>query len=479
MVKTKLYQLLQSLTKAEWREFERFVASPYFNTHEKCKFLLAALQNTFHNNTWDTLDEQELELNLLGKQGYNEAYFRIVKSQLTRLLEKFFIQKQLEKKSLYQNHFLKNSLIEKGLFKYFEQQVAQEKRKEKEQEKKKLLKKGMDYYLSNYLSAVDYFNYLQLKSSRNISFDVIANSIRRLDEFFLIHRLHLMNSNLSIQRHLKIEEGLPFLEEVSQMVSSNYFTNSPLMQSYFYALQLFLHPEEEHWLDKIQEQIEQQSGIIPKQELNEFYTILINHYIRKSSSGKNYYSKVLALYKLMAAYDFLCPEQYITEGKFKNIVTLGCLFQEFDWTKTFIETYREKLPANNRDSVFHFNMGGFYFHQQQFEKAQNHLIQVEHFDVYYTVNVRSLLLRIYYETEQYFALTQAMSPFKDVIRKQKRFTTVYKQSYLRFISVLSKLTKMAQNYKPVEKRKNQLAEKVKAYPSIFHQQWLLEKIGEL
>lgn len=471
--------MLQTLDKEEWKEFERFVASPYFNTHEKCKQLLKFLKTRFFKKKWKTLNIIEIEKILFKDENYNKAYIRIVISQLTQLLEKYFIQLQMEKRPFYQEHFLRNSLIEKDLYKYYEQQIKKEERTKKKLEQQEKLKKGMNYYLSEYLLSVDHFKYLQLKKARNISIEAINNTIINLDKHFLINRLHLMNNNLSIQLNLQLKSTLSFQKEINKMVSSTIFNHTPLLQSYFSALQLFLNPDKNHWFKTIQQQIRHHSKTIPKKELNELYTILINHYILKSNSSKNYYSKILELYKLMAQYDFLCPEQYITAGKFKNIVTLGCHFHEFTWTKTFIEKYKIKLSPETRNSVYHFNLGAFYFYQQEFESAQLHLIQVESFDIYYTTDVRSLLLRIYYETGQYFAIQQATTSFKDFIRKQKKSTTTFKQSYLRFISILEKLVKLKQKYTYVEKRKAQLLSKVEQHPSIFHKQWLIEKIKDL
>lgn len=479
MIKTKLCQLLQVLNKEEWKDFERFVASPYFNSHEKCIQLLSYLKKEFWTNQWADLDRIKLEKKLLQGETYNKAYFRIICSRLTQLLEKFIIQKQLEKHDFYQKHFLRSGLIERGAFKYFEQQKLKEEKIIAKRKEKIILKKGKDYYLAQYLSSLDYFKYLQLKKSRDISPEATTKSIQDLDSFFFVHRLYLMNNNLSIQRNWLIEKDLPFFKETLLMATSEHVVTNPLIQFYIYALQLFLQPDKEHWFDKIQKQIEQQSENIPKQELNEFYTILINHYIRKSNSDENYYSKVFELYKMMANYGFLCPEQHITVGKFKNIVTLGCLFQEFNWTKNFIETYKIKILANYRDSVFHFNMGAFYFYQKQFDNALSHLREVTYFDIYYTVDVRSLFLRIYYETEQYFAIMQAIAPFKDFIRKQKRFSREFKEAYLLFITILTKLTHISQKYTYIKKYKAQLLKKMADSQAIFHKKWLTEKIENL
>lgn len=288
-----------------------------------------------------------------------------------------------------------------------------------------------------------------------------------------------MNTSLSVQRNRQEKETLSFLEEITQIVTSKNFSANLLMQSYYNGLELFLHDEDDTWFDKLQTQIEPQLAHIPSLELNKLYTIIINHYIVKARKNITYYRKVMELYKLMGQYDFLCPEQYIATGKFSNIVTLGCHFQEFEWTKSFIETYKTKLFPEHRENIYHLKLGTLYFHQKEFETAHKNLIQVKFSDVYYTTDVRSLLLRIYYETEQYFALEQALDSFKDFIRRQKRLDTRFKKSYLRFVSILLKLTKYQLKYGKNKKRKISILEKVQSYEAVFHKAWLIEKIHAL
>lgn len=478
MIKSKLYQMLQTFDKDDWKGFEKFVRSPYFNTGEKSIQLFDYLKEKFWTHQSTLINKKEIALILFENETYHDAYFRVIISTLTQLLEKYLIQKEMESQTLYQEHFLRKGLLKRGLFKQYEQQRKQEVRINNKLEEQQQLKKGVDYYLSQYFSSMDDFKFLQLKKARSIPIEVVEESIKYLDEFFLINRLHLMNSHLSIQRNLKIERNIPFLAKIHQMVLSKMFHDNLLIQSYFSGLQLFLHPDAEDWFNKIEEQIEREFSTIPKQELNEFYTIIINQYIRKASQSSSYYAKVLALYKLMAQYNFLCSEQYITPGKYKNIVTLGCHFQEFDWTKTFIEKYKNRLNPTHQESIYNLNLGTFYFSQQQFEKARYHLIAVDSFDIYYAVDARSLLLRIYYETQQYFAIVQAAPSFKDFIRKQKKFTTAFKQSYVRFINILVKLTKLSQEYAPTQNKKIQLLEKIDRYPSIYFKEWLVKKINQ-
>lgn len=468
MLKGKLFQMLETLSPEEWKAFEKFVNSPFFNNQENCKKLFLFLQKHIPNQNWENLQKEVLIKNVLGEHENPYPYLRVIKSQLTQLLEQFFIINQLQKTTMYQDHLLRRSFLEKRLFKYFEQLQRQiENRAE--------MKKGKDYFLYKYFSEFDNFFYLQIKKARNISIEILTKTINALDEVYLVHRLYLMNSSFFIQQNLQDLKQIPFVEEVTNMGNHLNFSSNQLLKTYLTAQQLVLQPNNNEWLEIIQKQIGNLSLTTPKRELNEFFTILINHYIQKSTVEKNYYHEVLTLYKVMMKYDFLTIEKYITEGNFKNIVTLGCMFNEFEWTIEFIETQKYKLPPNTQESVYHFNLGALYFYQKKFEQAQLHLIKVESFDIYYTADVRSLLLRIYYETQQYFAIEQSADSFKDFIRKQKRFKTPFKQSYTRFIRILLKLTAISQQIN-IKQQKEKLLIQLEKHPSIFHKKWLREKI---
>ena len=102
----KLIQILNTFNKKEWREFSKFVESPYFNTDKHCVRLLEILKKEFAKKGDFQLSRTRLE-KLFSKNNAADASLLNVKlSLLTRLAEQFFRQQELEETPLLSKHLL-------------------------------------------------------------------------------------------------------------------------------------------------------------------------------------------------------------------------------------------------------------------------------------------------------------------------------------------------------------------------------------
>lgn len=470
MQKNTLFEMLTTLQLQEWKAFKASIGQIF--KHEKHLQLLELLEPAFKKKQFEQLDRTKLCITLFNNTAKAENHLRVIIHQLTKLLESFLLTKELEQQPIYKNHLLRNIYIKRGLHKRFERQVKKHYAGLEEN-------KGLDTYYDQYLLASDHCKYLQISHSRKVQETPIENAMQQLDYYYLTHRYQLLIENLSLQALSQQPTRPTELKLLLQLGEQlNPTAENPLLTLYQTTITLFTNAAAKDF-QQLQEQLEQFKDQIPKRELEQLYTYLINFYIRTSRYGERQYDKVFELYQAMVDYDLLAIETYLPEGKFKNIVTLGCQFQQFAWTEQFIEEYKNRIEPQKRASVYHFNMGAFFFYQKQFETAQRHLIKVENLDIYYMVDVRSLLIRIFYETDQLFATEQYLRSFRDFIRKNKLLKKDFKQAYLNFINLLSQLLKHKLVYGKKEMVKEKLNQKLNSYEVIHHKTWLVQKIEEL
>jgi len=106
MDNNKLIKLLRTFTKKEWRDFGRFVESPYFNTDRQCVELLEILKKEMTRNSGAPPTRERLEGLFIKKSKKDVAQFNVKLSLLTRLAEQFVAQQNYESKDLYKKHLL-------------------------------------------------------------------------------------------------------------------------------------------------------------------------------------------------------------------------------------------------------------------------------------------------------------------------------------------------------------------------------------
>ena len=163
----------------------------------------------------------------------------------------------------------------------------------------------------------------------------------------------------------------------------------------------------------------------------------------------------------------------ISEGVFKNTVTIALRINEFDWVEQFIQEYAPYLPTNIRENARTFNLANLYSHQKKYDKVIELLRDVEYNDIVYALGSKLILLRTYYESDEYLAMDSLIDSFKIFLRRNKVISKVLNREYNNFLIYLKKLSTLnTSNPQAVEKFKKRLQE----MPNIVSKKWLLERI---
>jgi len=187
------------------------------------------------------------------------------------------------------------------------------------------------------------------------------------------------------------------------------------------------------------------------------------------------------LQKIMYEKNLIAEGSFVNAQQIKNIVTLACKVEEYDWAREALEYYKSYIRRQVRDSVYHFNLGTIAFYQKDYEAAYDKFVQVDKINTAYDTNARMLITKCLYEKEtEYSEYTmQAFRSAERFFRDRPSLTTKNKKGYKNFIQILIALYRIRHNVnaKPedIERIKNKLNDqKVNS-----DKRWLLEKIEEL
>ena len=117
----------------------------------------------------------------------------------------------------------------------------------------------------------------------------------------------------------------------------------------------------------------------------------------------------------------------------------------------------------------------FILLQKNYNKAIQLLLSVEYNDVFYQLGSKTILLKSYYELDEYDAMTSLMDSFRILLQRKKDISKNNKQLYLNFIIILKKLIA-----KTADKTKMKtLQEKIAKTSPLADRKWLNEKVNEL
>jgi len=393
MINSKCYIALSFFNKKELRELDDFLQSPFFNKDKSIIRLYQWFKKHFektqrrsltklvaYTKTFPDKSTPGASLNTQQLQALNS-----VLSKLTKLVFKYMKHKAMEDNEAYNEHLLLESFLQRNateLFKQYWRQIAQQTNQPDDISSKA--------YHDRFLLEYD-FSRWNLLQKRNIqqrdNLQIVSDN---LTTYYLTCQFQLVFEMLAMQRTYKTDYDIDFLPALFEVADLPRFKNNPLIQTYMTAVRMFKDEDFQHF-ERLKDLLRIHNDINDKAQ-NDLYIMATNFCTSRIIAGQTEYLEELSqIYKIMSEKNLLAEGEYIPVDKIKNIISVGCQLQHFDWTKQIIEANRERIAPHLRDSVYHFGLGAIHFYQNDFKTAVNHLIRVEDIDINYALDGKFLL----------------------------------------------------------------------------------------
>lgn len=471
MQKSKLILLLQTLTAWERRGFDAYVRADYFNPNESVGRLWAHLQAFAPEFDDPALEMESVWRALFPEAHYDEAKMRYLLTDLTRLAEGFLAHREWIEDSLASTRYLLKAYHKRGLNKAFAEKSRRQAQALAEVENR------------NHHNAVDKLQYMEQRylairgsSSDRKAEDPVADVMHALDELFVLKKLRysceLINQSNVLNKHFDF-----FLtEELVGYMREHPGFGGPLARLYFQALLTLQDPEGGHY-----PQLKQMlAAAIPHTDagdLHDLYICALNHCIKQYNLGKQAYARELfELYRVLIENKIIFVRETLPMQHFKNAVTMGVRTGEFDWTAEFIHSHKAFLPEDEAENAFTYNMAYLEEARGNYHQVKKLLLEVDFSTVFYQLGSRTLLLRTYYELEEFEPLLYLIESFRMYIKRENSLSEYQRRLYLNLIRIV----KLLARYRLGERiRLPDIQKELDQRPDTAAREWLNEKLNAL
>jgi len=475
--------LLNSLSKSELVDLGSFVACDYHNTDVQIVYLLEGLrQAVIHQKAFDdaaqcvvygiTFPKKAAPKKSLNTQ--QKASLLAKMTILLRLVETFLMYEELKENGACKTELLYPQLLKRKQFALFHRNMTKD---------NKVLNTKTDKdvrdYAQKFRMESEHLLYLH-QQELMIAKDNLPELTESLDIYYLINKLKLYITCVSyIQISAKKSYDMKAMDTILPMLNLPQYINHPLIHIHRLALDL-LKTDDIVQYQKIIELLDTNEVFISKKDLSDFYIIAANFCSKKIKEGHSeFYQHAFDLYRIMDSKNLLKEGNFISINKLKNIITLSCRLNEFDWAKETIEKYRPNLEKQYANSVYHSNMGLVAFYQNDFKTALSHFIRVEKVNLAYDINCRVMLLKSHYELDNEYD-ERSIRTFllsERFIQSHKGLITRDKKAYKNFVRILINIynTRHGAGKMTAEK----VRRKLEKLEFVSDKKWLLEKIAEL
>lgn len=469
MFSEKLLSILQTLSKVERNRFRKYLLSPYLNDQPDLLLLFETCDKALRDGIFTQLEPEQVWQKLYPKKPYNDTQLRRLSSDLNQMALRFLsaearnqnpLAEALDLQRLLEKPELKKHLagVERNISRLLEDLPGQ----------------STEYYLAQF----NLHNNISNKASKHLSATGYAEKLPSADFylecFYLTQKLKIYVAWLLYQGSRVAEKNVELPTGFWEHIDHERFANVPLLIVYRQVVDCLTAPENEEEYKELLESLNKQAEHLTKDDLRKCYFIAQNYCALKINQGKReYYREMFDIFKKIIHIGILLEEGTLSEGIFKNIVTVGLGVGEFEWIEKFIEEYATYLPSSTRENARTFNLAYLFFYQKRYSDVLKLLQNVEYNDVVYVLGSKIILIQTYYELNEILTLDSLIDSFRIYLRRNKVLSKNLKREYINYLGFVKNLTVLSGFEK---KELVKFREKIMATTSPTHKKWLLEKI---
>ncbi len=471
MHNSKLLDVLRTLGPKQLRKLEDFIASPFFNTNEEALQLYQAVKRYEPAFKHADLDRQIIFKKAFPKQKYDEKKLGYLMSDIQRLVDKFLSYCKFSEQPLQEEYYVLQCYIELELEKHYKKTM-----RDAQHFQQKFPYRGADFFYNEFL--LEELNNVYFDKQRKHVFDEsLQNAIDNLDLYYLAQKLKYSCELFNRKKIVAADYKLRLLDEILLYVQDKDFENAPAVAIYYQILMTLTESDNEKHFKKLKDLLKKHGGKFPPLEARDMYAYAQNYCIRRVNSGRQeFLAELFQLYKTSLQKRIAFDGKYITPWTYKNIVGVALRVEEYDWVEKFIHEYKQHVSPELRENAFAFNLASFYFNKGKLDQALELLRNVEFTDIVYSLDTKSMLLRIYYELNEFEALWSLLEAFQVYLRRNKLISDSQKTIYANLISFVKEATRIRKGDRQEIKK---LKDKIEKTKQVAYLQWLQKKVEQL
>lgn len=473
-----LLQTFRTLSKPERRELRKWVNSPFFNQRSDVirlfDYLCAQVPAGAATASSTNLDKSSVFQQVFppddrrAARVYSDADMRYTMSFLFQLIKQYLAYAHWAQDEADTGLHLCKSLRHRGLDQIFEKECAS-----LDERLGKAQHQSVHHFYQQYHLQMERWEVFR-RTNRGAS-DALraAGSVR--DAFIAAETMREAAALLAQPGEHKSDEHSIYLKATLDALDAGAFADQPAVMAYYHCYRMLWGKDKttEEYFQALYELLIRQGQIFPANEIRDLFILAINYCIRRLNSGaREYIRSALELYRWGLELGVILEDGFLNKYTYNNILLLALALEEWEWALHFLEQYRGVLPSRDRDSAWRYNLATYYFRKKDYAKAQDILHQVEFRDVFYNLDARRMLVRIYFDTGEISALDSLLDSFTIYLQRKRASLGYHKDLNLNFVRFVKGLLHLEPGDAATQER---LRTKIRAAQYVAEREWLLGK----
>jgi hypothetical protein len=259
------------------------------------------------------------------------------------------------------------------------------------------------------------------------------------------------------------------------------YLNIPEIKAGYYSFKL-IQTGNENYFYKLKEILSSKQILLTSSARKDIQTILENFCYKMVTEGKaEFVREQFLLYKQSIEEGTAKGAKgYISNILFLSIIATGFEAGEFEWTDNFIRDYIDQTKEEIRNDLRYFSIALRAYWKNEYNLSLEALSKVKADDFAFRHNIRSLMLKIFYDLNEDEPFYLHIDSYKHFILNNENINSNVKDQVNKFINYAKRLFVLKNNI--LTKNKDDAAV---IYNSLINEKglinkiWLIKKAGEI
>ncbi len=465
MKNSKVVRILKALEPEELRQLGKFLRSPIHNRREDVVRLYEYILGWLKGQR-KSLQPARAAKAVFGKPLENAQELHYVASYLLKVVEGFLAWREWQSDEVTQRYYLMRAYRKRHLDKPFLRTAAQTRAAHDRQPLR-----DISYHYRRYQMMLEQYEQAH-KLGRIAEFN-LQELVYAQDTTFIAEKLKNACILLSHQAVTRKDYDTGFLPQVLQYLESRpSLLEVPAIALYYYSFKALSDVEEDRHFERLKALQQTHRLLFPLDELQSFYTIAINYCIRRINRGdERFLQEVFDLYRSGLEEGVFLDRGVISPFTYTNIIFAGTRLKAYNWVERFIHRYREHLPPEQCEDLFHYNLARFHYEKGDYERAMPLLQRIEYKDLLHNCVAKTMLAKMYYELRELDSLSSLLQSFSVFLYRAKKLG-YHRENFLNFVRSLRRLLSLPPNRQAAD----QLRAKIESTLRITEKNWLLQQL---
>jgi hypothetical protein len=482
MNNTKIVQVLRSFSAEEFREFEKFTASPYFSRGRDLIPLLKELKKYYPEFSHKNFTRENITAHI-GRQG-KKGSRDLLKTQISDLYKmacEYMTQQGLKTLPGFQTFLFVNACKQKKLSALAERPALERIEKIKDT--------GIDWrhYLNYYYLKTDLINMSFMRDKPLEAFEGLNSLSETTLHHFLCQASRLVFNLTYLKKayNKQAEDNLllhlfdkPEWNSMLEAIKKKNDMHSKASLVYLSFILMTINHDNEEYYFRFKKHLFDNIEIFSDFEKAGFFQFLGIRidYLMSGDEFKKYAQEAFEVINFRLSKKL--HKQYLsapyTANEYFSAFYTGFTVNNIKWMEEFIQQYSGELPAEHRQAVSNLSDAFLQFAKKNYNGALGVITTTKGLPFILNYELKRLQLMIYYETGMIAEAFYAIDAFKNYLKSNRNVAEDFMESNMSFLKFYQHILK----YHLDEQKPDlpALKEEIKR-SGAENKGWLLDKTG--